>query len=227
LSAAAAVDAACSGGSDRGSDHSYNRGVPLDAPTRYRVEELAAAADCSVDTVRFYQKRRLLTPPTRVGRVGWYGPEHLARLRRIRELQADGLSLSLIGRIVRGELDHADAPLAAAVVAAVTAARASDDAAVESAGRVLVEAGLPLDALVALAVEHHAAMRALADEAVEMFAEHVRAPLRDAGIDDDERARRLVDAFRTILPAASTLVAQHFQRVLLEAAQDHLEATDG
>ena len=82
---------------------------------RLRVEDLAARADVSVDTIRFYQKRRLLPPPAREGRVAWYGPEHLERLARIRELQAHGLTLALIGRVVSGDLDATDAPLAIAV----------------------------------------------------------------------------------------------------------------
>ena len=57
---------------------------------RWRVEDLARRADVSVDTIRFYQKRRLLPPPEREGRVAWYGPEHLERLARIRELRARG-----------------------------------------------------------------------------------------------------------------------------------------
>ena len=61
---------------------------------RWRVEELARRADVSVDTIRFYQKRRLLPPPAREGRVAWYGPEHLERLARIRELQRQGLTLA-------------------------------------------------------------------------------------------------------------------------------------
>ncbi len=67
---------------------------------RLRVEDLAQRADVSVDTIRFYQKRRLLPAPTREGRVAWYGPEHIERLARIRELQAQGLTLALIGRVV-------------------------------------------------------------------------------------------------------------------------------
>ena len=47
---------------------------------RWRVEDLAGRADVSVDTIRFYQKRRLLAPPLREGRVAWYGTEHLERL---------------------------------------------------------------------------------------------------------------------------------------------------
>ncbi len=46
-----------------------------------RVEDLARAADVSVDTIRFYQKRRLLPPPTRRGRIAWYGPQHVRAAR--------------------------------------------------------------------------------------------------------------------------------------------------
>ena len=83
---------------------------------RLRVEDLAQLADVSVDTIRFYQKRRLLPAPAREGRVAWYGPEHVERLARIRELQAHGLTLALIGRVVSGDLDATDAPLAIAVL---------------------------------------------------------------------------------------------------------------
>ncbi len=85
---------------------------------RLRVEELAARADVSVDTIRFYQKRQLLAPPAREGRVAWYGPGHLERLARIRELRAQGLTLALIGRVLSGDLDATDAPLAVAVAVA-------------------------------------------------------------------------------------------------------------
>ena len=48
-------------------------GVPGTVPpadgSRWRVEELARRTDVSVDTIRFYQKRRLLDPPARDGRV--------------------------------------------------------------------------------------------------------------------------------------------------------------
>lgn len=86
----------------------------------YRVEDLARISGTSVDTIRFYQKRRLLDAPRRDGRIAWYGPEHRERLARIRELRVRGLSLGLIGRLVRGELDATDEPLAAAVAAAGT-----------------------------------------------------------------------------------------------------------
>ena len=93
-----------------------------------------------------------------------------------------------------------------------------------AAGLRLLEAGLPLPELLALARRHHDATRAIATDAVEMFDEHVRRPLRDSALTDDEKARRLVEAFRTLLPTVTTLVAHHFRSVLLEVAQEHLEA---
>jgi DNA-binding transcriptional MerR regulator len=85
---------------------------------RYRVEQLAAACDVSVDTVRYYQTLGLLPAPEREGRVAWYGAGHAERIRQIRSLQRKGLTLAAIRRVVRGELGPADADLAAAVAAA-------------------------------------------------------------------------------------------------------------
>ncbi|HLW16141.1 MAG TPA: MerR family transcriptional regulator, partial [Actinomycetota bacterium] len=45
----------------------------------YRVEQLAAACDVSVDTIRYYQSKGLLPPPKREGRVAIYDREHLQR----------------------------------------------------------------------------------------------------------------------------------------------------
>jgi DNA-binding transcriptional MerR regulator len=241
----------------------------VDTARRLRVEDLALRAEVSVDTIRFYQKRRLLPPPAREGRIAWYGTEHLERLRRIRDLQAEGLTLALIGRVLAGDLDPSDAPLAAAVAAAQADGDAPDapeelltlaelaalagvpdallaavadegllvprvvdgearytsaDAAVVRAGLELLEQGLPMPELVALARVHHEATRAVAERAVAMFDEHVRRPLRSSSLDDDAKAAALVESFRVLLPAVTALVSHHFRRVLLAVAQEHLEA---
>ena len=62
----------------------------------YRIEELAAAAELRVDTIRFYQGRGLSPPPRRRGRVALYDEEHLERLRHIRSLKRRGFSLDQI-----------------------------------------------------------------------------------------------------------------------------------
>jgi DNA-binding transcriptional MerR regulator len=231
---------------------------------RLRVEELALAAEVSVDTVRYYQKQRLLPPPERDGRLAWYGPPHLERIGRIKELQRRGFSLAVIRRFLEGQLDPADERLAAAVVEAgeegeeelfgldelaartqvpapmlealvrdgLIVARSHEgepkftqaDVAIVAAGLRMLETGLPLPELLALARRHHAATRAFATEAVELFDTYVRQPLRSAELPEPDRAERLVEAFRTLLPAVTDLAAHHFKRVLLQVAQEHLES---
>lgn len=97
-----------------------------------------------------------------------------------------------------------------------------------AAGLKLLEAGLPLSEILELARRHHAAMRAVAEQAVALFDEHVRQPIRQASEAEpgrpDEAAAQLVDAFNALLPATTTLVAHHFRRVLLSVAQEHIEA---
>ena len=81
----------------------------------YRIEQLARAAGVAVDTIRFYQGKGLLDAPRRDGRVTWYGEGHMERLRRIKELQQQGFSLTVIQRFLAGELEPSDEALVAAV----------------------------------------------------------------------------------------------------------------
>jgi DNA-binding transcriptional MerR regulator len=53
-----------------------------------------------VRNIRAHQARGLLAPPDVRMRVGYYGPEHVAQLRLIRELQDDGFNLSGIKRLL-------------------------------------------------------------------------------------------------------------------------------
>jgi DNA-binding transcriptional MerR regulator len=63
------------------------------------IEELASQAGTVTTTVRMYQSKGLLPPPQRRGRVGYYGPGHLARLRLIAQLQEQGFSLASIKQL--------------------------------------------------------------------------------------------------------------------------------
>ena len=64
------------------------------------VEEVATALGTKVSTIRLYQRQGLLSPPTVRGRVAFYGPSHLARLRLIARLQDRGFSLAAIGALL-------------------------------------------------------------------------------------------------------------------------------
>lgn len=69
----------------------------------------------AVDTIRFYQGKGLLDAPRREGRVTWYGESHVERLKRIRDLQRRGFTLTVIRRFLEGELEPSDESLVAAV----------------------------------------------------------------------------------------------------------------
>ena len=66
------------------------------------IDELARAVGIVVSTVRLYQNRGLLPPPSKRGRTGYYGPTHLRRLRLIGRLQERGFSLAGIKELLDG-----------------------------------------------------------------------------------------------------------------------------
>lgn len=94
------------------------------------------------------------------------------------------------------------------------------------AGLALLEAGVPLSELLALAREHDAAMRALADRAVDLFARYVVDPIRGTTESEAEAAERMVDAVQSMLPAASAVVSHHIGRRLIAAARERIEDDD-
>jgi DNA-binding transcriptional MerR regulator len=56
----------------------------------------------SVRNIRNHHSRGLLPPPEVRARVGYYGADHIARLRLIQDLQADGFNLGSIERLLSG-----------------------------------------------------------------------------------------------------------------------------
>jgi DNA-binding transcriptional MerR regulator len=76
----------------RGSSSSYD----------LTIEQLAAEVGMSVRNIRNHHTRGLLPPPEVRARVGYYNSEHVARLRLILDLQADGFNLTAIERLLSG-----------------------------------------------------------------------------------------------------------------------------
>jgi hypothetical protein len=71
--------------------------------------------------------------------------------------------------------------------------------------------GMPLDRLLELAAVHVANVDALAEQAIDLFDDHVRKPRGD----DEESVRR---TFERLLPQATQIVALHFQRTVVARA---------
>ncbi|MEO6857640.1 MAG: MerR family transcriptional regulator [Solirubrobacteraceae bacterium] len=69
-------------------------------PAALTIEQLAAESGMTVRNIRAHQARGLLTPPEVRLRVGYYTPEHVERLRLIRELQDQGFNLAGIQRLL-------------------------------------------------------------------------------------------------------------------------------
>ena len=67
------------------------------------VDQLAARVGMTVRNVRAYAARGLLPPPRLVGRTGYYGPAHVARLLLVRDLLAQGYTLAAVEKAVADE----------------------------------------------------------------------------------------------------------------------------
>jgi len=84
------------------------------------------------------------------------------------------------------------------------------------AGMELLEAGVPLQDLLALGRRYSRAVDEVAGEAVELFNRYVRKPA-------DTDTERVIEAFNRLLPAASALIRHNFERAVLTTARSRLE----
>ncbi len=64
------------------------------------IGELARRTGMTVRNIRAHQTRGLLPPPEVHGRTGYYNEEHVARIELTREMQAEGLNLEAIRRVL-------------------------------------------------------------------------------------------------------------------------------
>lgn len=174
----------------------------------------------------------------------------LATIARVLSGQLDEADQALVGAVANEDAPAADEPLltlaqladrtgipvellaAVANEGLLVPKRVGDDegyteqdVAAARAGLTLLQWGIPLSELLQVAAEHHRAVTALAQRAIDLFDRHVRhhpgTPAATAG--DDPDPERLVEAFHALLPAATTLVGHHFTRVLLQQATEHIE----
>ncbi|MBI2391457.1 MAG: MerR family transcriptional regulator [Deltaproteobacteria bacterium] len=100
------------GGPMLGDDVTQTPNAPAKQEPSLTIDELAAASRIPSRTIRFYQSKGVLGSPTVRGRVAYYGPQHLERLKLIAQLQDRGLRIdairALTTRIDKGELDVAE-----------------------------------------------------------------------------------------------------------------------
>ncbi|WP_077146152.1 MerR family DNA-binding protein [Sphingopyxis sp. KK2] len=121
---------------------------------QFTIGKLAAAGGVGVETIRYYQRRRLLATPARSGGDGWgggirrYDEDDLRRLRFIRAAQGAGFTLEEIGELLaleagddrvqvrhlaRQRIDALDAKIAAMTETRAALARLADQCAASEA----------------------------------------------------------------------------------------------
>jgi isochorismate synthase len=210
------------------------------AGVEYLVEELADATGVAVDTVRYYQREKLLHAPRREGRRVFYDEGHLDRIRQIKSLAQQGFSLAQIR-----DLSTVDASGLLVELADQNAVDPELDKS-ELARRadvpefiidVVVSAGLltPVgdgdeQRFAADAVDMLVAARTLVSEGVSLeeltalamrHATHIEDVVDDAielfKRNSDAKGRdrnELVGLMHRLVPVASKLVGGHFERTL-------------
>ncbi len=65
------------------------------------IDELAARTGTTVRNIRYYTEQGLVPPPTRRGRMAYYGAEQRTRLELVRHLHDHGYTLSAIGKVLQ------------------------------------------------------------------------------------------------------------------------------
>jgi DNA-binding transcriptional MerR regulator len=64
------------------------------------IDELARESGMTARNIRAHQSRGLLPPPAVRSRTGFYGPDHVARIKLIQDMQAQGFNLKAIERLL-------------------------------------------------------------------------------------------------------------------------------
>ena len=220
---------------------------------RYRAAELAAELGISVQLLRSYQSRGLLPPPRHEGRVAWYGPHHLERLRHIRRLKERGWSLRMIADALNDAVELGSALDEHEVLRLTEVAERSDvpvellraleasgflrphhlaegdrysDADVRAVRHVLtlLGVGLSLDDLMRIARQQLVTSDALGRDVVDAWSQLVGARLRARRRDAPDQAVRVAESLRALAAIVGQLVAYRVERAVLDAAQAEIEA---
>ncbi|MGO9960984.1 MAG: MerR family transcriptional regulator [Solirubrobacteraceae bacterium] len=184
-------------------------------PAQLTIEQLAAESGMSVRNIRAHQARGLLDPPEVRLRVGYYGPDHVAQLKMIRDLQADGFNLAGIKRLLDDGQRTAErlARFRRALTAPADAERPQTLSAVDAVAERVVAWGVSLDGALGLLerIEEHC--DAVSAAFVSLFMSEVWEPFLSAGM-PEARWQEIDDSIAALRPLATdALLAIFFQRM--------------
>jgi DNA-binding transcriptional MerR regulator len=177
------------------------------------VAELAERVGMTVRNLREWKTLGLLPPAEMRGRVGYYRPEVVDRVERIKKLHSEGFTLELMGRMLDAGGDAGDEVIRLAETlrapfrfGAAAGENVTDQRIAEIAGS-LQELGLRVDDF----LQASARIRAKTEEIAEIFEavwlESIWQPFLDAGMPESELPRLQETAARVKPLAVDTVIA--------------------
>ena len=184
-------------------------------PVLLTLDDLTERVGMSVRNIRFYTTKRLVPPPLRRGRSGFYTADHVTRLELVRELQEHGFTLSAIKGYVDRIPDDATPSDIALHLSLLTSITGDSEVDVHTG---LVGIGVPTSAAEACAEVYARHGQQVADELSEIVRTHVWPAVRDAGGDIDA-LRELVHRLKPLTIAG--LVSAYEQA--MDASTDSYE----
>src|SRR5437764_10809931 len=228
--------------------------------TALTIDALARETGMTVRNIRAHQSRGLLPPPTVEARTGYYGPEHVARIKLIQEMQADGFNLAAIQRLLEGAsgaveqalgfkraalapfgeeapefltLKELDQRLGGALderslrrAEKLAIIRPLGDGRYEvpsptllSAGEELLDLGVPLRHVLAVAEQINRHTRAIAQAFVRLFVQDVVGPMQKEGRRGPEDWARVREAVERLRPLATEALLAGFQQTMTLAVE--------
>ena len=178
------------------------------------INDLAERAGMTVRNLREWRTLGLLPRATMRGRVGYYEPEILDRVRRIQRLHAEGFTLDLIARMLDAGGDAADEVirLAAALHAPYDVEGAPPGTPpkqrMEQIKASLDELGLTTEQISEATARIRAHVEAIAEIFEQVWRDSIWEPFVEAGMPDAELARIQATAARVKPLALEAVVAQ-------------------
>jgi DNA-binding transcriptional MerR regulator len=231
-----------------------------DVAEQLTIDQLAQLTGMTVRNIRAHQSRGLLPPPEVRARTGYYGPDHVARIKLIQEMQAEGYNLKAIERLVQGATGAAEEalgfkrallapfgdeqpeyvtqdeldrrfkgpfePKVLRKVEKLGLLRPLGDGRFEvpsptllRAGEELVELGVEMTHVLAVAEQVLRHSRSVAQAFVRLFVDDVLDGLPPSGSDASAEWARLRDALEKLRPLASDALMAAFQQTMTEETE--------
>ncbi len=178
----------------------------------------------TVRNIRAHQSRGLLPPPKVRGRTGYYDDEHAARIELIRELQADGLNLEAIRRLLEGVGNSGTEVLDFTRALRVPFEKEDPDIVLQRAGRELARLGIGQETSLAVLQEMRRHAEGVACTFVDLFVKQVWEPFDTAGRPEAEWPK-VREALERLRPLASDALLAVFQTKMSEATEKATERT--